>query len=99
LEELNRRTGIRRNLVAFSPETQQLVINLGDQFFCTLRKTNRLEDAVVCLFNLTNKPQEVLLPTGLMEFCRDVISYVIVDPEKVELKPYQCLWLRTRFVI
>lgn len=99
LNELNRRTGIRRSLIAFSPETQQLVIDLGNEFVCMLRKTDKMEDSVVCLFNLSNKQQEVMLPTGLMEFCRDVISYAIIDPEKVQLKPYQSLWLRTRFVI
>ncbi|WP_372774814.1 sugar phosphorylase [Mangrovibacterium sp.] len=99
LAELNQRTGIRRNTVAFSPETQQLVIDLGNEFFCLLRKTDRMEESVVCLFNLTNKKQEVVLPAGLMEFCRDMLTWDLLNPECIEMKPYQSLWLRTRFMI
>ena len=99
LAELNKRTGIRRNMLAFSPETQQMVIDLGNEFFCILRKTDRMEESVVCLFNLTNRKQEVELPAGLMEFCRDVLTWELFSPDCIELKPYQSLWLRTRFVI
>ncbi|WP_163710697.1 sugar phosphorylase [Mangrovibacterium lignilyticum] len=99
LAELNKRTGIRRNMIAFSPETQQLVIDLGNEFFCVLRKTVHMEDSVVCLYNLTNQKQSVMLPAGLMEFCRDVLTWELLNPDSIELKPYQSLWLRTRFML
>ncbi len=96
--ELNKRTGIRRNMVAFSPETQQLVVELGNEFFCILRKTERMEDSVVCLYNLTGVQQSVMLPAGLMEFCRDVLTWDVVNAEEIVLKPYQSMWLRTRYM-
>ncbi|RKD92053.1 sugar phosphorylase [Mangrovibacterium diazotrophicum] len=99
LKELNKRTGIRRSMVAFSPETQQIVIDLGNQFFCVLRKTDRMEESIVCLYNLTNKRQTVMLPAGLTEFCRDMLTWELVDPDHIEMRPYQCYWLRTRFVL
>jgi sucrose phosphorylase len=98
LAELNKRTGIRRNMEAFSPETQQLVINLGNEFFCILRKADHMEESLVCLYNLTNKNQTAILPAGLMEFCRDILSWELVNPEAIEMKPYQSFWLRTRFM-
>ena len=99
LKELNKRTGIRRSMVAFSPETQQIVIDLGNEFFCVLRKTDRMEESVVCLFNITNKRQAVMLPAGLTEFCRDMLTWELVDPDHIEMRPYQCYWLCTRFVL
>ena len=98
-KELMRRTGIRRSMIAFSPETQQLVLNLGDCFLGIFRKTDEIENSVVCVFNLTSKPQELMLPAGLMEFSRDTLSRELHDPEKIHFKPYQCMWLITRFVI
>lgn len=98
LNELKNRIGIRRSMEAFSPNTQQLVLSLGDQIFAILRKTDSIEDSLVCLYNLSSKKQEVMLPAGLMEFTRDVLTRRLFDPEKIEMAPYQCMWLRTRFI-
>lgn len=98
-EELLHRTGIRSSMHAFSPDTQQLVLDLGDDFFAILRKTDRMEDSVVCLFNITDKPQKVILPVGLMEFCRDVLTSTLFEDEEIELMPYQSMWLVTRFAV
>mgnify|MGYP000002913333 CR=1 FL=1 len=98
LKELSFRTGIRRNLAAFSPNAQQLVLKLGDSFFGILRKTNRMENSVVCIYNLTSKNQKLALPPGLMEFSRDLLTRTLLDTEEIELKPYQSLWLITRFI-
>ncbi len=98
-KDLVRRVGIRRNIPAFSPETQQIVLNLGNNFFGILRKTDQMEKSVVCIFNLTDQPQELMLPAGLMEFTRDLLTRVLHNPEKVEFKPYQSMWLITRFII
>ncbi len=99
LKELSFRTGIRRNMAAFSPDTQQLVLKLGSSFFGILRKTNRMENSVVCIYNLTNRKQKLALPPGLMEFSRDLLTRTLLDTEKIELKPYQSLWLITRFLL
>ncbi|MFV0440630.1 MAG: sugar phosphorylase [Lachnospirales bacterium] len=99
LTELNKRTSIRRSMEAFSPNTQQLVIDLGSEFFCILRKTAYMEESVVCLYNLTDEEQKTELPAGLMEFCRDVLTWELVDPEHIVMRPYQSLWLRTRFTL
>ncbi len=98
LKELSFRTGIRRNMAAFSPDTQQLVLELGSSFFGILRKTNRMENSVVCIYNLTNRRQKLALPPGLMEFSRDLLTRTLLDTEEMELKPYQSLWLITRFI-
>lgn len=98
-KELVKRIGIRRNMSAFSPETQQMVLNLGNNFFGLLRKTDQMENSVVCIFNLTSEPQELTLPAGLMEFTRDVLTRVLHDPENIHFKPYQSMWLITRFII
>ena len=97
LEELMHRTGIRCDMPAFSPETQQLVLDLGDDFFGLLRKTDRMEDSVVGVFNLTNKRKNMMLPVGLMEFSRDVLTGAYHDEENIEFEPYQSMWLVTRF--
>lgn len=99
LEELLHRTGMRSNLHAFSPDTQQLVLDLGDELFAILRKTDCMEDSVVCLFNLTDKPQMVMLPVGLMEFSRDLLSGMLLDEQGIRLEPYQSMWLVTRFEV
>lgn len=96
--ELQHRTGIRRTMKAFSPKTQQLVLNLGNELFGILRKTKKIEDSVVCLYNLTNKEQKVVLPAGLMEFSRDVLTRRLIDTENIVMQPYQSLWLRTRYL-
>lgn len=98
LNRLIKRINMRNSMIAFSPETQQLVLNLGDNFFGILRKTDRIENSVVCIFNLTNKEKTLRLPAGLMEFCRDALTRELHDPEKLNLRPYQSLWLITRFV-
>jgi sucrose phosphorylase len=98
LKELIHRTGIRRNLQAFSPNTQQLVLELGDSVFAILRKADQMEKSVVCLFNLTDQTQKLSLPPGLMEFSRDLITRTLHQTEELELKPYQSMWLITRFV-
>ncbi|WP_159520347.1 sugar phosphorylase [Sunxiuqinia indica] len=98
LKELIHRTGIRRNLEAFSPNTQQLVLELGDSVFAILRKADQMEKSVVCLFNLTAQTQQLSLPPGLMEFSRDLITRTLHSTEELELKPYQSMWLITRFI-
>ena len=40
-----------------------------------------------------------MLPAGLTEFCRDMLTWELVDPDHIEMRPYQCYWLRTRFVL
>lgn len=98
LKELILRTGIRRNLPAFSPDTQQLVLELGDSFFGILRKAERMENSIVCLFNLTNQIKHLALPPGLMEFSRDLLTRTLHDTEHIVFKPYQSMWLITRFI-
>ena len=98
LNELIHRTGIRRNLSAFSPNTQQQVLELGNSFFGILRKADDMQNSVVCLFNLTSKPQQLALPPGLMEFSRDLLTRTLYNTEEIEFKPYQSMWLITRFV-
>lgn len=97
--ELKKRTGIRRNMKAFSPITQQLVLNLGENIFAILRKGDKIDDSVVCLFNLTAETQMVTLPAGLMEFTRDMLTRRLFHPEEIELRPYESVWLKTRFLI
>ncbi|KOH45803.1 sugar phosphorylase [Sunxiuqinia dokdonensis] len=98
LRILTHRTGIRRNMAAFSPDTQQIVLKLGSSFFGILRKTNRMENSVVCIYNLTNRTQQLALPPGLMEFSRDLLTRTLLDTEEIEMKPYQSMWLITRFI-
>ena len=95
-EELMRRTEIRTEMHAFSPETQQLVLDFGDHFFSILRKTDRMDDSVVCVYNLTNKSQEFIMPVGLMDFNTDILSDKIYDIEQITLEPYQSVWLVTK---
>jgi sucrose phosphorylase len=98
LKELTHRTGIRRNMAAFSPNTQQLVLELGSSFFGILRKTNRMENSVVCIYNLTNQKQTLTLPPGLMEFSRDLLTRTLHNTEQIVFKPYQSMWFITRFI-
>lgn len=91
--ELIRRTNIRTSLNAFSPETQQLVLDLGDSFFGILRKTDSMDDSSVCIFNLTKQNQSLELPVGLLEFNHDALSDTNIDTHNITLKPYQSLWL------
>ena len=94
-DELMRRISLRKKMHAFSPETQQLIIDIKNEFFLVLRKTDCIDDSAVCVFNLTNQKQDLELPVGLMDFNHDILTNQDYNTEHLQLEPYQSMWLTT----
>lgn len=81
---------------AFHPQTPQEVLDLGPAFFALRR--DHPEQPLYALVNLTDRPQEVLLPVErAAPQWRDLISEGLftAGPQglPLTLEPYQALWL------
>ncbi|TNE76151.1 MAG: alpha-amylase [Gammaproteobacteria bacterium] len=101
---------IRRRQPAFHPNAHQTVLHLGDAIFAFWRESHeQLENgeprqSLFCLSNITDQRQDInvtdinLTPSGRW---RDLISGLEIDSSdaeaKVQLQPYQSLWL-SRFI-
>lgn len=77
---------LRKKQSAFHPNAKQEIIDLGNELFGLVRKSNK--QTIILIANLTPENRSVELPEG---FSIDLISNSEVTSK--ELKPYQCLWL------
>lgn len=97
--ELKRLIAIRRKQPAFHPNASQTVLHLGDAIFAFWRDSPG-HQSIYSLSNITDQMQEItiadinLTPTGDW---KDLISGKKIrsnDPgSRIELQPYQTLWL------
>lgn len=77
---------LRQQHSAFSPQSGQTVLKLGQGLFGLIRGEG--ENRVTYILNLTSQPQQVSLPQGGM----DLISGQSFEPQ-FTLAPYQFTWL------
>jgi sucrose phosphorylase len=103
LTELSRRIRIRRKQAAFHPNATQYTLHpLNPALFVFWRQSMLRDQSIFCIFNLSDRPQELLLSD---------LNLVIIDPwidllnnqkitdiyDKYELEPYQCAWITNKF--
>ena len=92
----------RSSSSAFHPHGQQQVLDFGEGIFALLRLSPDGSQRVLCLHNISNQPQEVMidgedvfgLSSGLFT---DLITDRRIDASSnghLVLNPYQTLWLR-----
>ena len=86
---------IRKEHSAFNPLAPQQVLDLGSQVFALLRTAEGQGEKVLCLINITNSEVELHVdPTTLdSSIWVDLINGMEYHPGKINLEPYQVLWL------
>ncbi|CDM93278.1 MULTISPECIES: alpha-amylase family glycosyl hydrolase [Limnospira] len=100
--EICRRIKIRRQQGAFHPNATQYTLQLKRSLFGFWRQSMTRDQSIFCIFNLTDKPQQLNL--------RDV-NLICIDPwldlisgemitdiySKYILQPYQAVWITNKF--
>lgn len=92
----------RRACSAFHPHGEQRVLDYGEAVFALLRVAPDGEQRVLCLHNVSNRPQNVMvawkdifpLPVDLLTDLITLTDHPLND--NLVLKPYQTLWLRIK---
>ncbi|WP_297092578.1 alpha-amylase family glycosyl hydrolase [uncultured Draconibacterium sp.] len=84
--ELQKRILLRKEQVAFHPNSKQEILDIGQQFFALKRKATG--QTITVIVNMTDEVQTLDFP-ATSKF--DLISNS--EFKSKELKPYQCLWL------
>lgn len=98
--ELRKRLTIRSKQQAFHPESDQLTVDMGTQFFVLWRLADMQKILVVN--NINDQKQLLALPTypfpGTPLPWTDLLSTKTypVETESLEVMPYQSLWLEAR---
>ncbi|WP_375748813.1 alpha-amylase family glycosyl hydrolase [Vibrio sp. HN007] len=77
---------IRMQQKAFSPQSSQQILELGDGLFGMIRGEG--DEAVRYIVNISDKPQDVVLPAS----GRDLVSGESIE-NNLTLNPYQFVWL------
>ena len=87
---------IRKEQVAFHPDTPQRVIDCPDSLFVLVRTPDNAPP-VTCVHNVSPASQEIGLdelgPACQGGRMRDLISGDLIE-KRLHLEPYQCCWLR-----
>jgi sucrose phosphorylase len=92
----------RRASAAFHPHGEQQVLDYGEAIFALLRLSPNGDQRVLCLHNITNQPQLVLVNwKATFPLSSGSLIDLITQAEQplagnVVLKPYQTLWLRIK---
>lgn len=76
---------------AFDPFGKMEVLDLGEAFFAVLRTNAHANERILCIQNVTDRPQGVILPSG--EFTDLSTPGAPVLSEHMSLEPYQGVWL------
>ena len=83
---------VRRTSPAFSPYSAQKVVLLGEPFFSLLRSLPAEGQQVLCLINLSDKPQTAILPDDYHPRM-ELVSGLLPDASgAIQLQPYQVCW-------
>ncbi|WP_372966180.1 sugar phosphorylase [Marinobacter sp.] len=96
--ELRRLINIRRAQPAFHPNATQFTLHLGLQLFGFWRQSQRREQSIFCIYNISADVQQVALSDinliGTDQWT-DLISGQPIDDlcGVIMLKPYECVWL------
>ncbi len=89
---------LRRQQAAFHPNATQYTLQLGPALFGFWRQSQNRRQSIFCIFNITDSNQTLYigdLNLVVTDSWRDLISgKLLVDwPEKLQLAPYQMLWM------
>ncbi|UWU50620.1 alpha-amylase family glycosyl hydrolase [Limnospira platensis] len=100
--EICRRIKIRRQQGAFHPNATQYTLQLKRSLFGFWRQSMTRDQSIFCIFNLTDKPQQLNL-RDVNLICidpwLDLISGEIITDiySKYILQPYQAVWITKKF--
>ncbi|EDZ95004.1 alpha-amylase [Arthrospira platensis FACHB-439] len=100
--EMCRRIKIRRQQGAFHPNATQYTLQLKRSLFGFWRQSMTRDQSIFCIFNLTDKPQQLNL-RDVNLICidpwLDLISGEIITDiySKYILQPYQAVWITNKF--
>jgi sucrose phosphorylase len=90
----------RRDSAAFNPYGEQQILDYGETIFALLRLSPDGNQRVLCLHNISNQPQLVMVnwKTAFHLSAGSLTDLITLTDHPVEtnlvLKPYQTLWLR-----
>jgi len=101
LEALKKLIGIRRQQPAFHPNATQFTLHLGEQVFAFWRQSEKRDQSIFALHNISDQPQNLSLSdVNLIDTDHwvDLISGrpLDADDSTLVLAPYQCIWLSNR---
>jgi sucrose phosphorylase len=89
---------LRRRQPAFHPNATQFTLQLGDQVFGFWRQSQRRDQSIFCLNNLSHEPVSLALnDINLIstEPWHDILTGEAIEDAsgQLELAPYQVVWL------
>lgn len=87
---------IRQNHAAFSPSSEQRVLDLGSRVFVFSRISENDDNSVICLHSVSERNQRITIPpkvTNGAKEVEDLISGRTYELPEVRLSPYEVLWL------
>ncbi len=89
---------IRQGQPAFHPNATQYTLNLGSELLGVWRQSHLNEQSIFCVFNLTEKPQDLDLSKInliMTEGWQDLITQQVVEDYNgvMKLAPYQIVWI------
>jgi len=85
----------RASSSTFHPYGSQRVIDCGKSVFAVLRSSPTGDDQVLCLHNISDKPQAVRLSDRHASLTDLLTQQTWRNVQSIELAPYQARWLRT----
>lgn len=96
--QLTRLIDIRRQQRAFHPNATQFTMHFCDELFAFWRQSQDRSQSIFCIYNISNKPQELALQdVNLVETddWHDLVSgHWFTDPrEIIHLPPYSFIWI------
>lgn len=86
---------LRNSHLAFHPNTPQEIVNLDPKVFVLWRKTENLDNSLLCLHNFSSSEIVVNLTDHISETHCDLLEdkKETIDIEALKLGPFQCRWL------
>ena len=87
---------IRRKQKAFHPNASRLNINLGSNIFCFKRTSLDRKQTILCITNLTSKPQTIKLKNIYSKWKNLIEPLVKNNKNSFKVKPFQTIWLSNK---
>ena len=87
---------IRRAQKAFHPNASRLNINLGSNIFCFKRTSLDRKQTILCITNLTSKPQTIKLKNIYSKWKNLIEPLVKNNKNSFKVKPFQTIWLSNK---
>ena len=85
---------IRTKQKAFHPNASRTTLNMGSKIFCFQRKSIDKKQSIICLTNLSSKPQYLPLNKKFRNWKNLINQKLYILPNKrLKLEPFQTVWL------